>query len=214
MKQSIVALALGFLSLPAFAQQDNEIAETAADSSLRLEMKDTSGYTGNAPEKKFVVNREKIVYRRVFKVNNASNADEVFQRAQSFARLNSADQKIDKKKRTLTFPVTWRYHGGFNECIEDMELQGELAIEVKGTKTRISLQNLKYRHLDRRNGQPKTVAKSDLFSRKPDCAPVDGQIELLYNCASCPQSLESVTDALKARFNQYASQYQDSLRWY
>ena len=162
----------------------------------------------------FRVNRDKIVFRRAFQVNTAANAQEVIDRALGFARMMGEGYRLDKKKNTVSVPVTWQYQGGMNECIEDMDLEGKLLIEVRGTKTRISLTDIRYKHRDRDNGEAKPVAKSDIFSRKPDCAPKEGQAELLYNCNQCRVSLSSLDRHLEARFDDYAAQYQDRLRKY
>ncbi len=221
MKQLLILLTIAFCGAGASAQETNtkpsvpaEDRAQVSDSNQNLELSEAASYTGNTQEKKFEVNRERIVYRRTFKVTNANTANEVFERAKNFARVTNVNFKENKSKKTLTIPVDWRYHGGYNECVEDMNLKGDLLVEIKGTKTRISLTNITYEHKDRGNGEAKGVAKSNLLKRQEDCAPQSGKVELIYNCTSCNESLQSVTRALQSQFDIYADQYQDALRWY
>lgn len=158
--------------------------------------------------------KEKIVYRRVFQVRNAGSTDDIYTRALSFARTMSVNFREDKRKKTIRIPVRWGYHGASNDCIEDLAMEGEMIVEIKGDKTRLSLTDIRYTHHDRKDSSVKGVAKSDVFSRKPDCAPEKGKVELLYQCSACPQSIKHLTADLAGRFDVYARQYQDALRWY
>jgi hypothetical protein len=124
------------------------------------------------------------------------------------------NHKANKSKKSITIPVSWSSTGGQNECVEALQLQGTLLIEIKDLKTRITLKDIKSVHHDRDDGHEKPVAKSDFFSKRPDCAPAKGQVELLYNCTACQRSLMAVDAVLENQFDLFAVQYQERLRKY
>ena len=212
MKQLLGIAVLCLLGLQVYAQDDSN------DVSLSLPASDSAEFHyGNVPEKRkaaFKVNREKIVYHRVYQVNTAKDADEVYERALGYARMMNVNHKGNKNKRSITMPITWAYSGGMNECIEALQLQGTLLIEVKDLKTRITLKDISYVHHDRDDDHVKPVAKSDFFSKRPDCAPANGKVELLYNCTTCQQSLRSLDSQLESQFDLFADQYQERLKKY
>ena len=199
------------LSLQSFAQDSlkAEAAISAKDSAAAFSGNRATGNTEN-----FTVKREKILHRRVYKVNSAKTDAEVFERAMGFARMVDVDYKADKGKKTITIPVSWVYQGRSNECIEDLNLAGTLTLEVKDLKTRITLTNISYKHFDKGTRNATGVAKSDLISRKADCAPQQGAVELLYNCNRCQQSLNHLSGALENKFEDLAAQYQEMLKKY
>lgn len=211
MKKIFFCLACLLPVLPALSQDQDSSLSLAVPASESADYYE-GAVSGGA--KDFQVTRDKILYRKAFQVNSAHTVDEVYDRAVAFARLINTHYKTEKSKTRITVPVTWLYSGGANECIENMELQGTLVLEIKGTKTRITLSDISYTHLDKDNSERKDVAKSDLFSRKAACAPEQGVAELLYNCKECAQSLKSVSAALERQFNEYAGQYQNLLRKY
>jgi hypothetical protein len=186
------------------------------DTSKEAISKDTAEYyygnrQGQSPGA-FTVKREKIAFKKVFQVKTAINENEVYNRALSFARLMSTNYKTSKG-HAITVPITWNYKGGFNECIENLIMNGTMKLEFKGNKTRISISEITYQHFDDKN-KASGVAKSDLFSRKPDCAPASGKVELLYNCTQCTQSLRSLDRGLETQFTNYAREYQERLKKY
>jgi hypothetical protein len=188
-----------------------------SDSTVKEQHEEADFHYGNAADKKarvFEVKREPVVFRRAFKVNSAGTQAEVYDRALGFARMTTADFREDKKKGIITVPVSWRYSGGFNECVEDMQVHGRLVIEVKELKTRISLTDITYEHRDKANADAKPVAKTDFFSKHADCAPEKGKVELLYNCTECSRSIKSIEKNLQSRFEAYANQYQERLKKY
>jgi hypothetical protein len=212
MKQLFLIGVLSLLGSPLFAQDDSN------DVSMSVPAADSADFHyGNVSEAKpavFKVNREKIAFHRVYQVNTAKDADEVYERALGYARMMNVDHKGNKNKRSITMPITWSYSGGMNECIEALQLQGTLLIEVKDLKTRITLKDINYVHHDRDDDHVKPVAKSDLLSKHLDCAPAQGKVELLYNCTACQQSIKSVDSQLESQFDFFANQYQERLKKY
>lgn len=156
--------------------------------------------------------QQTLIFRRAFKVNSATNQAEVYDRALGFARLFATDYREDKKKAKITIPVSWKYYGGSNDCIENLNLQAQLVVEVKDLKTRISLINITYQHHSGEKSKP--VAKSNFFSREPECAPAEGKAELLFNCSACDRSIQSIEKHFSMQFESYASLYQERLKKY
>ncbi|RYD54421.1 MAG: hypothetical protein EOP56_19240 [Sphingobacteriales bacterium] len=201
-----------FLLSSAFQVQ----AQDTADSTVSMAADTAAAFTGNRsePATAFKPGREKMVYRRVFKVNTAKTDQKVFDRALGFARMHDADYKSSKKDKTISFPVQWTHQGRANECVENLVLKGTVTVEVKNLKSRISLTDITYIHSDKPGGDQKGIAKSDLLSRKPDCAPSSGAVELIYSCSQCRQSTSHVTSSVEDQFEQLASQYQERLKKY
>lgn len=162
----------------------------------------------------FKVNHEPIAFHRAYRVNTASTSKEVMDRAISFAQTINVNYDIEKTKseKKITVPFTWHYHGGFNECIEDLDLTGKILLEVKDVRTRISLVDIHYVHRDKYDGGIQPVAKSDFFSKRDDCAPEEGKIELLYNCDECQRSVQSLDKSLQNKFTEMADLYQERLK--
>jgi hypothetical protein len=212
MKQILLAALFLPFAIDLSAQEADDsvqVAVSAEDSATSF-----AGHTARPVEQKFEVKREKLRFSKVYQVNAAKSSTEVYDRALGYARMLNASYKEDKGRKTIRIPVTWKYTGGANECIENLDLSGDLVVEVKDLKTRISLTDISYTHRDREEGTEKGVAKSDLISRKPDCAPTSGQAELLYNCSACNLSLSSLDKNLKAQFEFYTEQYQERLKKY
>jgi len=209
MKHAICSLVFAFFSITGFAQEIGDSASIAMDTAAYH-----YGNTINTAKTNFQVKREPIVYRRAFRVNSATNEQEVYTRALGFARTVNVDFKEDKKHSTITIPVTWQYKGGFNECIEDLTLNARLVLETKGTKTRISLTDITYEHHAKDDATVKPVAKSDFFTKYPDCAPKQGKAELLYNCSECSRSMNSIDKNFQSQFETLAGEYQEWLKKY
>jgi len=188
-----------------------------ADSIVSTTMERPAFYYGHTSAKaaaSFEVKKEPVAYRRAFKVTTAQSEDEVYRLALGFARTLSKNVRGDKEKGTIKIPVKWQYAGGNNECIENMDLQAQLVIEVKDIKTRISLTHIKYQHQSKEDGSTTDVAKTDFFSRHAPCAPSSGPVELLYNCSECGKSLKSVEKSWQSYFDNLADQYHEALKRY
>jgi hypothetical protein len=207
-------IATTLLILFALNAQAQETQPDSAASEAVSSTENADYHYGQSGSASTAVPKEKIIYRRAFQVKNANDAKDVYTRALTFARTMSTKFKEDKRSNTIKIPVTWGYHGASNECIEELMLEGEITVEIKGTKTRLTLSDISYTHHDRGDNTVKGVAKSDIISRKPDCAPSKGKVEGLYNCGVCKQSLSHLTSALSTQFDVFARQYQDALRWY
>jgi len=171
------------------------------------------GNTADKP-RPYKVNRKNIVFHRVFQVNTAKDESEVYDRALAYARMLNVNYKESNSQKSIRIPITWKYSGPPNGCVEDLDLKAVLLVEVKDIKTRITLKDISYVHHDRDDGRSKGVAKSDFFSKRADCAPTSGPVELIYNCSGCSQSVSSVDQHLEARFDMFASEYQERLKKY
>lgn len=188
-------------------------AQDVTDTTASVSANDSASFTGNTTKPAtFTVKRDKIVLRKVFAVNNAQSDQEIFSRAVAFARGVSAGYVADNKKKTITVPVTWPYSSRANECVEDMDMKGTMVIEVKNKKTRMTLTDITYEHFEKGTRNAIGIAKSDLISRKADCAPQKGAVELIYNCDKCQQSVNSLDGSLKTQFEMLTGRYQDALR--
>jgi hypothetical protein len=212
MKQILLAVFFLPFSINLSAQEADDSAQvaiSAEDSAASF-----AGHAAQPVAQKFEVKREKLRFSKVYQVNAAKSSTKIYDRALGYARMLNAGYKEDQGRKTIHIPVTWKYTGGANECIENLDLSGDLVVEVKDLKTRISLTDINYTHRDRNEGIEKGVAKSDIISRKADCAPTKGQAELLYNCSACNQSLGSLDKNLKAQFEFYTEQYQERLKKY
>jgi len=187
----------------------------AQDSSAALSMDTAAYHYGNATtNRNFEVKRAPIVYRRAFKVNTAKTQQEVYDRALAFARMENTNYNSDSKKGKISLPITWEYKGGFNECVEDLAITATLTLEVKDTKTRISLTDITYQHKDKDDKNARPVAKTDFFTTYPACAPASGKAELLYNCSDCSRSIKSIDKNFQLQFETLATQYQEWLKKY
>lgn len=206
MKHAICFIVFAFFSGTAFAQDKEDSASLAMDSSAY--------HYGNTAKADFKIKRDPIAYRRAFRVNSATNEQDVYTRALGYARTVNADFKEDKKKSAITIPVSWQYKGGFNECIEDLTINASLTLEVKGTKTRISLTDITYQHHAKDDASVKPIAKSDFFTKYADCAPKQGKVELLYNCTDCSRSIKSIDKNFQSQFETFAGEYQEWLKKY
>lgn len=162
----------------------------------------------------FKVNHEPVAFHRAYRVNTAHTSQEVMNRATSFAQTINVNYEVEKTKsvKKISVPFSWHYHGGFNECIEDLDITGKILLEVKDVRTRISLVDIHYVHHDKYDGDTEPVAKRDFFSKHDDCAPEEGKIELLYNCTECQRSIQSLDKSLQNKFTEMADLYQERLK--
>lgn len=211
MKTLLYLMLFTLFSLSASAQA---ATDTASSFSVLSEenAKYYYGKSSGRETKEFEVKHDKVIFRRAYRVNTARSAEDVYNRALEYARNMNTDFRESKNKKIISFPFTWKYYGGSNHCIENLDLKARVILEFKGVKTRISFTDVTYTHLDKDSDEQKPVARSDFFSKRPDCAPAEGKIELLYNCDQCPKSTDNLDKSLKNEFEMLADRYQDSLR--
>lgn len=210
MKNLLCYLFLSIVSLKTFGQN-------AEPSTGDEQMEEATYYYGNKTgdrNKDFQIKHKPLVFRRAYRVNSANGEADVYERALGYARMININYKAEKEKGKIIVPIEWKYKGGFNECIENLDIKADLVLEVKDIKTRISLAHITYKHHDKADGNGKPIAKTDFFSRHPDCAPEKGKAELLYNCDECNRSVRSIDKNFQEQFENFAAQYQEWLRKY
>lgn len=151
-------------------------------------------------------------YSRVYSVHDRTAIDIYFM-ASDFARKKNHDVRKDPVNNSVTIDVAIPYQPGNNECIEDLDLTGKLTIQAKEGKTRILMSDLQYVHRDDKTGDTTSIAKTNMLQQELEaCAPPSGQVDALYSCTDCTQSVEHVNSTLEQFFNQMATDYQQYLK--
>ncbi|WP_276133911.1 hypothetical protein [Polluticoccus soli] len=151
-------------------------------------------------------------YSRVYSVHDRTAIDIYFM-ASDFARKKNKDVQKDPVTNSVTIDIAIPYQPGNNECVEDLNLTGKLTIQAKDGKTRILMNDLKYVNRDSQTGDTLSVAQTNMLQKELEvCAPPTGQVDELYSCKDCTNSVEHVNSTLELFFNQMATDYQQYLK--
>ncbi len=205
MKYLIATLVAGIFSCRCLAQIDVELLPVS-------ELRKAVFYgrsAGKAATGELSIPHKSLVFRRVFLVTNANSEQEVFDRALDYALVVSLDAQAFPEQNRIELPLSWDYEPASAQCIEQLQLEGTVRIEVKNRKTRISLLQINYKHQYLKNEWRGPVLRAGTI-----CAPEAGPVELLYRCAACRNDQKELKRNLRSRFDALATKYQDWLRSY
>jgi hypothetical protein len=153
-------------------------------------------------------------YKKVYSVANRTALDIYFMASEFAANKNMVYSK-DPVNNSVQIEVTIPYNPNSNDCVSAMDLKGRVMIQSKDGKTRIIMDSLTYVSHETPGVNvvdTQALAKTAVIPASgPACAP-SGQVQKLYGCVACSQSINNVKSTLQTYFDQVSKAYENYLR--
>lgn len=156
-------------------------------------------------------------YKKVYSVANRTALDIYFMASQFAANRNMVYSK-DPINGSVQIDVSIPYTPTSSDCINPMDLKGKLVIQTKEGKTRIMMDSITYLSHEPVVSNVPAVADTQAIAKTAvipvsgsACAP-SGQVQKLYSCAACTQSVDNVKNTLQTYFEQVSRDYENYLR--